>query len=90
MVLLFGRERPRNGVRAVDGRAPIVVRGRLVAGACISVLMLFVVLLYMPVVLFMGGGTDENIFSLFEMFLEMFSLFVFNLFSGVYFFRCLR
>jgi hypothetical protein len=54
MVLLFGRKRPRNGVRAVDGRASIVVRGRLVAGACISVLsMLFVVLLFLPVVLFM-------------------------------------
>ena len=80
-------------MRAVDGRAPIVVRGRLVAGACISVSMLFVVLLYMPVVLFM---VEKKLMKMFFHFLKCFHFwncfhFLFStFFSGVYFFRCLR
>ena len=69
-------------MRAVDGRAPIVVRGWVVAGACISVSM-FSSFYSMPVVLFMvEKKLMDMFFSLFEMFsfLELFSLFVFNLF----------
>ena len=71
-------------MRAVDGRAPIVVRRRLVAGACISVSCCSS-FYFMPVVLF-GEETDGHVFSLFEMFLEMFSLFVFNLFFWCFIF----
>ena len=86
MVLLFRRERPRNGVRAVDERASIVVRERVVAGACIPVSMLFI-----HIVLFMVEFVDKKLMDMLFHFLTCFHfLDVRFFFYCVFIFRCLR